>query len=250
MNTARIVVVTGGGSGIGRAVAQRFHASGDQVVLLGRRVEPLQSAVADLGERAVWLTADVGQRTEVVAAVERIVRDFGRVDILINNAGFVQGTSTATPIADAERAWDEVLNANLKGSFLMSFAVTPHLPRPGGRIINISSIAAYTGGSRGGSAGYAAAKAGVHGLTMGLARELGSQGITVNAVAPGLIADTAFFGGPMPEERLQAVIEQTPVGRAGRSDDVAAAVFYLASPEASFITGEVLNVNGGWLFGR
>jgi 3-oxoacyl-[acyl-carrier protein] reductase len=121
------------------------------------------------------------------------------------------------------------------------------MPRSGGRIVNISSIAAFTGGSRAGSTAYAAAKAGVLGLTYGLARELSPQGITVNAIAPGFIASTGFTGD-WSEERVRGIIEQTPVGRGGHPDDIAAATLYLASPEASFVTGEVLNVNGGWLF--
>jgi 3-oxoacyl-[acyl-carrier protein] reductase len=132
----------------------------------------------------------------------------------------------------------------------MCVAVAPHLRRPGGRIVNISSIAAFTGGSRAGSVAYAAAKAGVLGMTYGFARELSPQGITVNAIAPGLVAGTAFFGGPLPEERLSGIVSQTPAGRPGSPEDIAAAALYLASPAASFVTGEVLNINGGWLFGR
>jgi 3-oxoacyl-[acyl-carrier protein] reductase len=131
----------------------------------------------------------------------------------------------------------------------MAMAVVPHLPRPGGRIINISSIAAFTGGSGGGAIGYAAAKAGVLGLTYGLARALSADGITVNAIAPGFIAETGFTGA-WSEERVRGIVAQTPVGRGGAAEDIATAARYLASPEASFVTGEILNVNGGWLFGR
>lgn len=131
----------------------------------------------------------------------------------------------------------------------MSVGVAPHLPRPGGRIINISSIAAFTGGSRPGTIGYAAAKSGLLGMTYALARELSPQGITVNAIAPGFIANTEFTG-QWSKERVEGIIAQTPVGRAGQVSHVATAVLFLASPEASFITGEVLNVNGGWLFGH
>lgn len=169
--------------------------------------------------------------------------------MLVNAAGFVRGVTTDMPLDEAEREWDAVHDTNLKGSFLMTVAVAPHMPRPGGRIIYISSIAAFTGGSRAGSTAYAAAKAGLHGLTYGFARELSSQGITVNTVAPGFIADTGFTGA-WSEERVRGIVEQTPVGRSGHVNDVAAAVHYLASPEASFVTGEVLNVNGGWLFGH
>ena len=131
----------------------------------------------------------------------------------------------------------------------MAMAVAPHLPRPGGRIINVSSIAAFTGGSRPGAVAYAAAKAGLIGMTYALARELSPQGITVNAVAPGFVAGTEFTG-QWSEERVRGIVAETPVGREGHPNDIAAAVRYLASPDASFVTGEVLNVNGGWLFGR
>jgi 3-oxoacyl-[acyl-carrier protein] reductase len=131
----------------------------------------------------------------------------------------------------------------------MIMAVAPYLVRPGGRIINISSIAAFTGGSRAGSVAYAASKSGLLGLTYGFARELSPQGITVNAIAPGFIANTGFTGA-WSEERVQSIVSETPIGRAGHVNDIAAATLYLASPEASFVTGEVLNVNGGWLFGH
>ncbi len=153
------------------------------------------------------------------------------------------------PLEEAERAWDAVQNANLKGSLLTTVAAAPHMPRPGGRIIYISSIAAFTGGSRAGSAAYAATKAGVLGLMHGFARELSPQGITVNAISPGFIANTGFTGS-WPEERVRGIVEQIPVGRAGHAEDIASATLYLASPQASFITGEVLHVNGGWLFGN
>jgi 3-oxoacyl-[acyl-carrier protein] reductase len=169
---------------------------------------------------------------------------------LINAAGFTGTTTTTTPFVQAEQTWDAILGANLKGSFLMSIAIAPHLPRPGGRIINISSIAAFTGGSSAGAIAYASAKAGVLGMTYALARELSPQGLTVNAIAPGFVPETRFFGETVSEERIRTIVSQTPVGRVGHAEDIAAAALYLASPEASFVTGEVLNVNGGWLFGR
>lgn len=248
MNDRRVVIVTGGGTGMGRAIAEAFARDGEQVVILGRREEVLRDTAEAVG--AAWRRADVSCREEVAAAVAGVVREFGRIDVLVNNAGFVRGVSTRMALEEAERAWDDEIGTNLKGAFLMSLAVAPHLARPGGRIVNVGSIAAYTGGSRGGAIGYAAAKAGVHGLTVGLARELSAEGITVNTVAPGLVAGTEFFGGPLPDERLRSLVGQIPAGRPGSPEDVAAAVRFLASPEAAYVTGEVLNVNGGWLFGR
>jgi 3-oxoacyl-[acyl-carrier protein] reductase len=243
----RVVIVTGGSTGIGRAIASAFVNAGDHVVIIGRRLDTLQMAANDIG--ASYQQADVSQRQQVITAVQNILDQYGTIDVLINNAGFVQGVLTTMPIEEAEQAWDDQINTNLKGAFLMSIAAAPHLRRPGGRIINISSIAAFTGGSRAGSTGYAASKAGLHGLTYGLARELSSQGITVNAIAPGFIAHTEFTGG-WSDERVAGIVAQTPAGRPGSPDDIAASALYLASPAASFVTGQILNVNGGWLFGH
>lgn len=245
----RTIVITGGGSGIGRAAAEAFARAGDRVVILGRREEKLRAVAQSLGPSVGWQRVDVSQRDSVAAGAAAIAGRFGRIDVLVNNAGFVLGITTQTPLAEAERLWDEVVDVNLKGAFLMAAAVAAHLPRPGGRIINVSSIAAFTGGSRPGAVAYAAAKAGLIGMTYALARELSPQGITVNAIAPGYVAGTEFTG-QWSEERIRGIVGETPVGRGGRPDDIAAAVLYLASPDASFITGEVLNVNGGWLFGR
>lgn len=245
--SGRVVIVTGGAGGIGRAIAEAFRADGEQVVLVGRNEAALWRTGEEIG--AAIAVADVSRRAEVERAVAGVVERFGPVHVLVNNAGFVRGVTTEMDPAEAEREWDAVLDTNLKGAFLMALAVAPRMVRPGGRIIQISSIAAYTGGSRAGSTAYAAAKAGLHGLTFGLARELSPQGITVNAVAPGFVAGTGFTGH-WPEERVRWLVEQTAVGRAGRPEDVAAAVRYLASAEASFVTGEILQVNGGWLFGR
>ena len=252
MNTLeqQTVIVTGGNSGIGQAIARAFVQQGADVLIVGRNEETLREAARALGEKASWYRADVSESVQVREAVAQMMGTRQKVDVLVNAAGCMGSVSADTPFEQAERTWDAVLNANLKGSFLMALAITPYLTRPGGRIINISSIGAYTGGSSAGGQAYAAAKAGVHGLTFALARELSPQGITVNAIAPGFIPGTRFFGGAVPEERIQKTVRETPVGRVGRPEDIAAAALYLASPEASFVTGEVLNVNGGWLFGR
>lgn len=250
MSASRVIVITGGGSGIGQATAATFAQANDRVVILGRSENKLRATAEEIGPQVTWKRADVSQSEQVRSTVAEIVEQFGRIDVLVNAAGFSgSGVSTDMPFAEAEQAWDEVMETNLKGSFLMIMAAAPHMPRPGGRIINISSIAAFTGGSRSGSTAYATAKAGVLGLTYGFARELSSQGITVNAIAPGFIAHTDFTGS-WSEARVNEIITQTPVGRGGQARDIAAAVLYLASPEASFVTGEVLNVNGGWLFGH
>jgi 3-oxoacyl-[acyl-carrier protein] reductase len=248
----RIVVVTGGGTGIGRAIAGAFAADGERVVLTGRREEVLAQTAEQLqattpGGLVAWHRCDVSQAGEVAAFRHWLTSEIGStVDVLVNNAGGVSTVAADAPLQDvAAYAWEE-LGANLVGTYLMVHALLPHLRRPGGRIVNISSIAAL----RGGGGMYSAAKAGVIGLTYSLAGDLGPDGITVNAIAPGLVPDTGFFGDRMTEERLQRTIAQTPMRRAGQPRDVAAATRYLASDEASFVTGEVLHVNGGWLFGR
>ncbi len=244
-----IAIITGGNSGMGRAIAKAFVGHNDHVTIIGRNPESLRQTAEELGPGVAWQRADVSNREEVARAVSTVVEQFGEIDVLVNAAGFVLGVTTDLPLDEAEQLWDDVIDTNLKGSFLMAVATAPHMTRPGGRIINISSIAAFTGGSRAGSMAYAAAKSGIHGLTYGLARELSPQGITVNAIAPGFVANTGFTGD-WSEERVRGIIAETPVGRAGHVDDIAAAVLYLASPEASFVTGEVLNVNGGWIFGH
>jgi 3-oxoacyl-[acyl-carrier protein] reductase len=241
----RIAIVTGGGTGIGRAVAATLAASGHRVAILGRRREVLEAAARELD--VAWRQADVTRREDVRSAVDWVVAELGPgIDVLVNNAGGNRPLDPGAPLAEAERVWDEVMDVNLKGPFLMSRAVLPHLRRPGGRIVNLSSVAAYSG--RGGP--YAAAKAGVVGLTYSMALDLGPDGITVNVVAPGFIEDTEFFGGPVAEEERRERIDRIPAGRSGGPEEIAAAVAYLASPEAGYVNGEVHHVNGGWLFGR
>ncbi len=245
---ARVALITGGGTGIGRATAETLARKGYHVVILGRREQPLREAAEAIGASATWYPLDVSQREQVATTVGMVVERWGKIDALINAAGFAMGARAGMPLDEAARNWDETLATNLTGAFLMSMAVAPYLTRPGGRIISISSIAAYTGGQRGGSIDYAAAKAGLIGMTHGLARDLSKEGVTVNAIVPGFIARTEFTGD-WSDARIESIVAETPVGRPGSADDIAAAVAYLVSPDASFVTGETLHVNGGWRFG-
>ena len=250
--TGRLVIVTGGGTGMGRAIAARFASDGDQVVILGRREAVLAQTAAALQQefpqaQVFWRRCDVSIADEVDASVDWLVKQVGpTVDTLVNNAGGTALLADDAPTSAAATYAMQTLASNLVGAYLMVYALRPYLRQPGGRIVNISSIAAF----RGGGDMYSAAKAGVVGLTYALASELAPLGITVNAVAPGIILGTEFFGDRMTEERRQRTVAQIPLARPGRPEDVAAAVHYLASPEASYVTGEIHHVNGGWLFGR
>ncbi len=247
---SKVTIVTGGGSGIGKAIAKAFVGADYKVVIIGRTESKLQAVVDEYGDAVSYQVADVGIREQVERAVGAIVENHPQIDALINNAGFVGGISVEMDLAKAESKWDSVMDANLKGSFLMSMACAKYLARPGGRVINMGSIAAYTGGSRGGVLAYASAKMGLHGLTAGLAKELSTQGITVNTIHPGLILDTDFFGGPLPQEQIDRRVVEIPMNRPGMPEDIAETVLFLCSDKASYITGEAINVNGGWLFGR
>jgi NAD(P)-dependent dehydrogenase (short-subunit alcohol dehydrogenase family) len=244
----RVVVITGGSSGIGRAIAEAFVQNDAHVVIIGRREDALRATAQAIGAQCSWQRADVGQREQVATAVGAIVTQFGKIDVLINNAGESRGITAEMSLEQAEAVWDHELATNLKGAFLMALAVLPHLTRPGGRIINISSDGALTGGGGLRTIGYVSAKAGLLGLTRALAREYSGQGITVNTIAPGFIASTGATGR-VPEESVKSIAAQLPVGRPGQVNDVAAAALFLASPDAGFMTGEVMNVNGGRQFG-
>jgi 3-oxoacyl-[acyl-carrier protein] reductase len=243
----RTAVVTGGGTGIGRAVARRLAADGMAVVITGRRKQVLEETAQELGVRAVAFDASD------VAAIEAALPDLpGQVDVLVNNAGGNVARHRPAP-ADGDLEglrdlWAAQLESNLISAVLVTSALRPRLAR-GGRVISIGSIAGARGSGGGGA--YGAAKAALHTWTGDLAFELGGRGITVNAVAPGYIEDTEFFGdGGAPAERRAWLIGQTANGRAGRPEDVADTVAFLASAGAGNITAQVIHVNGGAFRGR
>jgi 3-oxoacyl-[acyl-carrier protein] reductase len=242
------ILITGGGRGIGAGLAAALAADGAAVGLIGRDAGHLRATAGRLGGAVTWRAADVGERDQVSRAVEEIAGALGGLDVLINNAGVARWVHADSPLATAEQRWDEVMHTNLKGPFLASLAAVPHLTQPGGRIVNVGSVTALLGG-HGGSIAYATSKAGLHGLTYALVRELSPLGITVNVVAPGFIEDTDF-NADFPAAARDQVLHETPLGRTGSVADVVAAVRFLASPDASFVTGEILHVNGGRVFGR
>jgi 3-oxoacyl-[acyl-carrier protein] reductase len=240
----RNVVVTGGGTGIGRAIAERFAAEGDQVFVLGRRREPLERLAGKSHRGAIRpVPVDLTVPGEVVAAAERLAAP--TVDVLVNNAGGV--VKDAAPGTEGVfDAYRRTIDLNLLSAMMLTEVLWPRLRRPGGRVVNISSIAAQ----RGGGDAYAAAKAGLLGWGFGLAGEGGPDGITVNTVSPGYVQDTEFFNEQGRSSRHDRLVAETLMGRSGTPQDIASAVFFLASADASWITGQVLGVNGGSLLGR
>jgi 3-oxoacyl-[acyl-carrier protein] reductase len=239
----REIVVTGGGTGIGYAIATAFAAQGDRVTVTGRREQVLKEAADRLGVSYVAFNA-----ANPVAVGEALERLPARVDVLVNNAGGntnLDRVPSGDDLMDVAEGWWANLNANLMSAVLVTSALIPRLAE-GGRIITIGSIAA-----RGtGSGSYGAAKAAVEAWTADLAAELGPRGVTANVVSPGLIVDTEFFRGRLTEEGVRRRVEGTRNGRAGTPDDVAETVRFVASAEARHVTGQVLHVNGGAYLGR
>jgi 3-oxoacyl-[acyl-carrier protein] reductase len=242
----RVALVTGASQGIGHACALALARQGASVALAARnqqKLDELAQRIAAAGGRAAAFPMDVADEEQVKAGIKVAIAQFGKVDILVNNAGITKDQL----VMRMKRAdWDAVLNTNLTSAYLCTQQVIGSmLKQRWGRIINITSVFGQMG--QAGQANYASSKAGLIGLTMALARELASRNITCNAVAPGFIETS--MTAVLSEEFKQNAVKQIPLGRVGTPDDVANAVVFLASDAASYITGHVLNVNGGMLMG-
>jgi 3-oxoacyl-[acyl-carrier protein] reductase len=242
--SGRVAVVTGASQGIGRACAIKLAQCGARVAVLARNQEKLEALAQEIaGGSARAFPVDVENEEAIKATFKRIITELGKVDILVNNAGITRDQL----IMRMKRAdWDAVLNTNLTSAYLCTQqAISSMLKQRWGRIINITSVFGQMG--QAGQANYASSKAGLIGLTMAVAREVGSRNITCNAVAPGFI-ETAMTS-TLSDELKQNAVKMIPLGRVGTPEDVANCVAFLASEEAGYVTGHVLNVNGGMLMG-
>jgi 3-oxoacyl-[acyl-carrier protein] reductase len=238
----RVALVTGASRGIGEAIARRLASEGAILLAASRSAPALERVVAEIssaGGRARVIALDVSDPSSIEAAMKSALEEHGQIDVLVNNAGIAEDNLI---LRMSREAWDRVLLTNLTGAFLLIQAVVKGMVRRRyGRIVNVTSVVGLMGNA--GQANYAAAKAGLVGLTRSVARELGSRNITCNAVAPGFIA-TAMTDR-MTEQARESLSSQIPVQRLGRPEDVASAVAFLASEEAGYVTGVVLNVSGG-----
>ena len=236
----KVAIVTGSARGIGKDIALKLAEAGAAVVVSDIvEAGPVAEEIRASGRQSLAITADVSSREDVAVLIDRTIATFGKVDILVNNAGI---TRDQLLMRMSDEDWDSVLSVDLKSAFLCSRAVLRHMVKQRwGRIISISSIVGITGNA--GQANYAAAKAGIIGLTKSIAREVASRGITANAIAPGFI-DTEMTQ-KLTEEQRQSAQKKIPAGYLGSPRDVAEAVAFLASEEARYITGQVLNVDGG-----
>ncbi len=237
--SGKSALVTGASGGIGAAIARALHGAGATVGLSGTREAPLEALAAELGERAHVLPCNLSDRDSVNALSKQAAEAMGAVDILVNNAGITRDNLF---MRMSEEEWDSVLNVNLTSAMLLSKGVMRGMMKARwGRIVNISSVVGSTGNP--GQANYAASKAGLVGMSKSLAYEVASRGITVNAIAPGFI--TTAMTDKLTEDQQAKILEQVPAGRMGDPAEIAAAVLYLASPEAGYVTGATLHVNGG-----
>lgn len=242
----RVAIVTGGARGIGKAIVRTFVREGAKVALVDieeiKKLEALKKEAEKMGGEVITISCDITKSSDVNEMVGKVQKAFGRVDILVNNAGIIRRGTIETV---TEEDWDRVIAVNLKGTFNCCKAVVEFMKQQGyGKIVNISSIAGKMGDITS-APGYGPSKAGVDALTKTLARQLAPYGINVNAVSPHAIETE--MSAQWSEERRKEIIASIPLGRLGKPEDVAEAVLFLASDEASFITGEILDVNGGVL---
>jgi len=243
----KVAVVTGGSRGIGRAICMRFAELGAKVVInyvsRSEAAEETKSRIEALGGECVLVKFDVASSSEVQEAFKQIVAECGRIDVLVCNAGITRDGLLATMKEDD---WDQVMAVNLKGAFnCIKAGCRPMMKQRWGRIIIITSVVGFAGNA--GQTNYAAAKAGLVGLTRSTARELASRSITVNCVAPGYI-DTEMTGN-LPESVKEKILAEIPLGILGEPDDIAGAAVYLASEDAKYVTGQAIHVNGGMFMG-
>ncbi|MBC9176351.1 3-oxoacyl-[acyl-carrier-protein] reductase [Pseudoroseomonas ludipueritiae] len=235
----KVALVTGATGGIGAEIARALHKQGAKVALSGTRREVLETLAAELGEGALVAPANLTDPAAPAALVEQVEGAFGKLDILVNNAGF---TRDGLAMRMSDKDWSDVLEVDLAAPFrLARAAIRGMMKRRAGRIISIASIVGVTGNP--GQANYAAAKAGLIGMSKALAQEVASRGITVNVVAPGFIATP--MTDALNEQQKARLMERIPMGRMGEATDIAAAVAYLSSEEAGWVTGATLHVNGG-----
>ncbi|WP_334145965.1 3-oxoacyl-[acyl-carrier-protein] reductase [Hyphomicrobium sp.] len=234
-------LVTGATGGIGEGIARAFHQAGAEVALSGRQVEKLEALAAELGERVHVVPCDLADRAAVGKLIDGAIAKLGRVDILVNNAGLTRDNLF---MVMKDEQWDDVIAVNLTSTFMLMRAATRHMLRSKtgyGRIINISSVSGVIGNP--GQGNYAASKAGMIGMTKSLAREVANRGITANSIAPGFIS-TAMTD-VLTDKQKSEIAQHIPAQRFGTPEDIAAAAVYLASPEAGYMTGQTLHVNGG-----
>lgn len=240
--TGKTALVTGATGGIGGAIARAFHARGAAVAISGRQVDKLEALRAELKERVVVVPCDLANKEQVGKLIDEAVKALGgRLDILVNNAGL---TKDNLFMVMKDEQWDDVIAVNLTSTFMLMRAAARHMMRSRtgfGRIINISSVSGIIGNP--GQGNYAASKAGMIGMTKSLAREVASRGITANCIAPGFIK-TAMTD-VLNEKQSAEIMAAIPAQTFGASEDIAAAAVYLASPEARYMTGQTLHVNGG-----
>ena len=239
----RTILVTGGSRGIGRGICLAFAHADNHIFFnyssAGEAASQTEKLVAEAGGTATGVQVNVASEKEVAAFVARALDETGRIDVLVNNAGI---TRDGLLVRMKESDWEDVLNINLKGTFLCIKAVTkPMMKQRYGRIINVSSVVGVSGNP--GQANYVASKAGIIGLTKGVAKELASRNITANVVAPGYIETD--MTADLADKAKEAMVNQIPLGRPGTAEDIAAAVVFLASDEAAYITGQTLHVSGG-----